>query len=260
MRYLLSVPPFTDAARVVRWGVAAEAAGWDGVFLWDHLRWRESVDPPVHDPWVLLGAIAAQTDRVLLGTLVTPLSRRRPAVLAKQLLTLDHLSGGRAVLGVGLGEPPDRDFSDWGDEADPRVRARMLDEHLAVLDGLLRGERVDHDGDHYAVHAQVRPGPVTRPRPPVWVAGVVPNRRPLARARRWEGVVPIGEDLTPDALRGYLGGDVPAGWEVVASPSGPADPAAWADAGATWLVTSADPSEPGWEEPFEEVVSRGPGR
>ncbi len=260
MRHALSIPPFTDAATVVRLGVDAESAGWDAVFLWDHVRWRVEVDPDVHDPWVLLGAIASRTERVLLGTLVTPLSRRRPSTLAKQLTTLDHLSMGRAVLGVGLGEPPDRDFSDLGDEADPRTRAAMLDESLAVLDGLLRGDRVDHDGEHYSVHTQFRPGPRSSPRPRIWVAGVAPNRRPLERARRWDGVVPIGEGLTPGGLRAYVGEDLPVGWDVVASDDGEHSPQEWADAGATWLLQSADPGETGWAEDLHARIRRGPPR
>ena len=136
MKYGLSIPPFTDPATVVRMGLDAERAGWHGVFLWDHVQWSGEVDPDVHDPWVLLGAIAAATERVVLGTLVTPLSRRRPTTLAKQVITLDHLSKGRAVLGVGLSEPPERDFADLGDDADPRTRAARMDESLAVLYGM----------------------------------------------------------------------------------------------------------------------------
>ncbi|GGK60320.1 hypothetical protein GCM10011509_05820 [Ornithinimicrobium pekingense] len=116
----MSIPPFTDAATVVVWAREAEAAGWDGVFLWDHVQWSADVAPL--DPWVLLGAVAHVTDHVRIGTMVTPLSRRRPYAVAKQLTTLDHLSRGRAVLGVGLGEPVDRDFADLGEEADRRVR------------------------------------------------------------------------------------------------------------------------------------------
>jgi alkanesulfonate monooxygenase SsuD/methylene tetrahydromethanopterin reductase-like flavin-dependent oxidoreductase (luciferase family) len=92
VRYLLSVPPFTDPATVVDLATTAEASGWDGFFLWDHLRWDDIQE--IHDPWVLLGAIAQATERMLLGTMVTPLSRRRPWVVAKHLVTLDHLSGG----------------------------------------------------------------------------------------------------------------------------------------------------------------------
>src|SRR5690606_21027241 len=120
MRYGVSIPPFTDAARVLGWARRAEESDWDGVFVWDHVQWSASVAPL--DPWVVLGAVAQVTGRVRLGTMVTPLSRRRPHVVAKQLTTLDHLSAGRAVLGVGLGEPVDRDFADLGEEADPRVR------------------------------------------------------------------------------------------------------------------------------------------
>src|SRR5690625_915801 len=132
MKYGVNIPPFTDAATVAGWARDAEAAGWDGVFLWDHIQWNPGFAPL--DPWVLLGGMAQVTDRVRLGTIVTPLSRRRPSVMAKQIVTLDHLSGGRAVLGVGLGEPRDRDFADLGEEADPRGRATMRsEEHTSEL-------------------------------------------------------------------------------------------------------------------------------
>src|SRR5512133_4272324 len=149
MRFALSVPPFTDPAVVVRWARSAEANGWDGFFLWDHLRFE--VDLDVHDPWVLLGAIAGQTSRIRLGTMITPLARRRPWVVAKHLTTLDHLSDGRVALGVGLGEPADRDFADFGDEASPTARAAALDEGLAVLAGLAGEGRVSFHGSHYDV-------------------------------------------------------------------------------------------------------------
>src|SRR5207342_1381568 len=123
----------TDPAVVVDLARAAEASGWDGFFLWDHLRWDDVQD--VHDPWVLLGAIAQ---------------------VAEHLVTLDHLSGGRAVLGVGLGEPPDVDFGDFGDEADARVRAAILDEALDVVAGLVGDGRVELDGSHHRVDATMR--------------------------------------------------------------------------------------------------------
>lgn len=261
MRYAISIPPFTDPRTVVAMAVDAQAAGWDGVFLWDHLQWSPEVKPEVHDPWVLLGAIAMATDRVLLGPLVTPLTRRRPVVVAKQVTTLDHLSGGRAVLGVGLGEPPVEDFAAFGDEADPRVRGAMLDEALQVVDGLLRGGPFAHVGEHYVAEADLQPGPVTQPRPPIWVAGVVPNLRPLRRAERWDGLVPIakGEVLEPQALADYvaLAGLRPAGWDVVApwAPGVPADE--YADAGATWLIESTRPVGD-WIEEFRDRVRRDP--
>ena len=260
MRYGVNIPPFTDPAVVVQLARDAEAAGWDGVFLWDHLVWSTESEPEVHDPWVLLGAIAVATSRVRIGTLVTPLTRRRIQVVAKQLLTLDHLSGGRVVFGVGLGEPPVADFSAWGDEADARTRAAMLDEGLDVLDSLLRGAAVQHDGTHMTAHGQLRPGPVQQPRPPIWVAGVVPNQRPLRRARRWDGVVPIGsgELLTPEALASYLGGEAPAGWDVVSSWAPGVPASEYADAGATWLIESTWPTEEGWVDEFRDRIRQDP--
>jgi alkanesulfonate monooxygenase SsuD/methylene tetrahydromethanopterin reductase-like flavin-dependent oxidoreductase (luciferase family) len=164
----VNIPPFTDASAVVELAVAADEAGWDAVFVWDHLRWIVAMGLDIHDPWSLLAAMAVKTERVLLGTCVTPLSRRRPQVVAKQLVTLDHLSGGRAVLGIGLGEPPDADFSDFGDEADPVRRAEVLDEAVDIVARLVSGERVDVDGAHHRVHAEIRPATVQRPRPPGW--------------------------------------------------------------------------------------------
>lgn len=259
MKYAVNIPPFTDASTVVALAVEAEQAGWDGVFLWDHLQWSTQSRPDVHDPWVLLGAIAHVTERVRIGTLVTPLSRRRPWVVAKHLVTLDHLSGGRVVFGVGLGEPALADFAAFGDEGDPRVRASMLDDGLDVLDQLLRTGHASHRGDHFQVDADARPLPVQHPRPPIWVAGVVPNQRPLRRAQAWDGVVPIGsqELLMPEALADYLGGPPEVGWDVVA-PWAPGVPAAeYADAGATWLIESTWPVDD-WVAEFHERVRRGP--
>src|SRR5689334_8343724 len=105
MRFAVNLPPFAPPPVLVELAVEAEQAGWDGVFFWDHLTWRPQLRLDVHDPWVLLGAVASHTRRVVLGPMVTPLARRRPWKLAKELTTLDHLSGGRAVLGVGLGAP-----------------------------------------------------------------------------------------------------------------------------------------------------------
>lgn len=257
----MSIPPFTDAATVVRWAQLAEGSGWDAVFLWDHVQWRTDVEPL--DPWVMLGALAQATERVVLGTLVTPLSRRRPHVVAKQLTTLDVLSGGRAVLGVGLGEPPDRDFADLGDEADPRTRAAMLDEGLQVLDQLLQGP-TRHAGEHYRVTADLRPRPVQSPRVPFWVAGVAPNRRPLARARRWDGVVPIGTgggQMTPEEVTAYLaldGEPTAERWDVVVHRAPGARARDYADAGVTWLVESVSPTEDGWQADVERIVGAPP--
>jgi alkanesulfonate monooxygenase SsuD/methylene tetrahydromethanopterin reductase-like flavin-dependent oxidoreductase (luciferase family) len=177
--------------------------------------------------------------------------------VAKHLVTLDHLSGGRAVLGVGLGEPPTHNFAELGDEADPRIRGAMLDEALDVLGGLLGEGRVDHRGEHFQVTASMRPLPVQRPRVPIWVAGIAPNRRPLARARRWDGYVPIGEDLTPQSIAELVGPPRP-GWELVVpwDDGRPADE--WAAIGVTCLVRSVWPKDEGWVEELRTLAANPP--
>jgi alkanesulfonate monooxygenase SsuD/methylene tetrahydromethanopterin reductase-like flavin-dependent oxidoreductase (luciferase family) len=241
MRFCLSVPPFTDPAVVLRWARAAEANGWDGFFLWDHLVWDGKVE--VHDPWTLLGAIAVQTSRIRIGTMVTPVSRRRPQVLAKHLTTLDHLSGGRVTLGVGLGDPPDLDFSDFGDEPSYAVRAAITDEALEALARL---------------RTTMRPAPV-QSRIPIWIAGRAPNLKPLERARRWDGYVPIARELlTPDALAAYVGPHPHDAWDLVAQWPQGGSPEEYAAAGATWLVRSVWPHEEGWRDEMESMVSAPP--
>jgi len=255
MRFALSVPPFTDPHVVVRWARAAEANGWDGFFLWDHLRWDDKVE--VHDPWVLLGAIATATERLRIGTMVTPLSRRRPAVVAKHLVTLDHLSRGRVTLGVGLGDPPTHDFADFGDEPSYSVRAAITDEALAVLSGLLAGS-VSHHGEHLDVEATMRPGPV-QAHIPIWIAGRAPNAKPLARARTWDGYVPIASPfLTPDALTAYVGPHPHDDWDLVVQWPDDTSPDEYAAAGATWLVRSTWPHEAGWREEIDALVGSPP--
>src|SRR5699024_5962910 len=199
MKYGLNIPPFTDAATVVDWARQAESSGWDGGFLWDDLQWNPGVQPL--DPWVLLGAMAQVTERVRLGTLITPLSRRRPHMMAKHLVTLDHLSAGRAVPGVGLGDPVARDFEAVGEEANPRTRAARPEESSAIIDALPQGPP-ESGGDHDRTTADCQPRPSPRPRPPIWVAGVVPTRKPLARARRWDGFAPDSPNrhVTPEEL------------------------------------------------------------
>jgi alkanesulfonate monooxygenase SsuD/methylene tetrahydromethanopterin reductase-like flavin-dependent oxidoreductase (luciferase family) len=261
MRYAVSIPPFTDPQVVLVMAIAAEESGWDAVLLWDHLRWSATLGLDVHDPWTLLGAMATRTERIRLGTCVTPLARRRPQVLAKQLVTLDHLSGGRAMLGVGLGEPPDADFSDFGDESDAVIRAARLDEGLDVLDRLVRGERVDHDGAHFQVHAEVHPPALQQPRPPIFVAGVAPHRRPLERALRWDGFFPIGaQGLSPDDIADYLQGvEPPDDWDLFALLTPGHDPSQFAAVGVTWLVEGPWPMG-NWVEELSIRIAGGPPR
>jgi alkanesulfonate monooxygenase SsuD/methylene tetrahydromethanopterin reductase-like flavin-dependent oxidoreductase (luciferase family) len=257
LRRALSIPNARSPAELVALGVAAEASGWDGVFLWDHLQLFRGMRLPLVDPWVVLGGLAACTQRVRLGCLVTPVPRRRPWKLGKELITLDHLSDGRAVAGVGLGFPPEDEFAAFGEDADPRVRARRLDEGLAVLDQMFRGVPVAAAG----VGAELLPPARQQPRPPVWVAALWPNRRPLERARRWDGIAPLGADgspLTPDVLAEVLAATGRRdGWDVVAAAAPGVAPGAYADVGATWLVESRWP-EGRWFEELLALAHAGP--
>src|SRR3954468_15465214 len=263
MRFGVSLPNFgsgVDAAAVADWARAAEAAGWGGLFLWDHLF--ALADGPVEavDPWIALTAAACATTTIRLGTLVTPLPRRRPVVVARQTATLDRLSGGRLVLGVGSGGFP-FEWDYCGEEPDPRVRGEMLDEHLDLLGRLWTGEQVRREGPHYRRAcpdwgAVCWPPPVQQPRIPVWFGGTWPNTtRPFERAARWDGVVPMRtdggwgvEDTVGVAarVRALRGDDVP--FDLAVPVESRADDAARADlqaahaaAGATWWVEPVHP-------------------
>ncbi|MGW4155203.1 LLM class flavin-dependent oxidoreductase [Micromonospora chersina] len=178
-------------ADLVALGELAERAGWDGVFLEDYVIHHAGDDPPTWDPWLVLAAVAGRTDRIRLGTTVTALPRRRPAKLAREVLTLDHLSGGRAGVAVGVGDPADRGLAAFGEPTDLKTRAAMLDEGLDLLVGLLGGERVTHRGAHYrADGVALRPPPVQSPRVPVWVGGSTQAGPVLRRAARADGIVP----------------------------------------------------------------------
>lgn len=216
MRYAIHVPNFGDYAdprALAELAQEAEAAGWDGFFLWDHLLARPEGDVPVADPWIALAAIAAVTTRIRLGPLVTPLPRRRPWKLAREAVTLDHLSKGRLVLGVGIGTPVEADFAPFGEPTDARERAQLLDEGLEIVTGLWSGEPFRHNGQRYRLNeVTFLPRPVQRPRIPIWVGGAWPHRGPMRRAAHWDGVFPDkagidwerGEIMTPDDLREIL--------------------------------------------------------
>ena len=182
LRRALAVPPFTDdPAGVIGLGVAAEQAGFDGFFLWDHLVFADTGQgPPILDPWQILAVVATQTSRIRLGTMITPVPRRRPWQLAKETVTLDRLSGGRVILGVGLGSPPYADFGIFHEPTANRERAALLDEGLEVLAGLWTGERFSYQGTHFTLDpVRFSPVPVQQPRIPVWVGGVLPAAGPV---------------------------------------------------------------------------------
>jgi alkanesulfonate monooxygenase SsuD/methylene tetrahydromethanopterin reductase-like flavin-dependent oxidoreductase (luciferase family) len=260
---------FADPRVFAALAVDAEEAGWDGVFVWDHmLVWSGNV---VGDPWILMAAAAAATDRIMLGPMVTPVPRHRPWKLAREAVSLDQLSGGRLTLGVGIGFPPDPEFTAFGEPVDERIRAEMLDEALEVIRALWTGEPFAFDGRHYHLdEMSFRPVPVQKPRIPIWVAGMWPNRRPFQRAARFEGVFPIkaGEDmpmLEPSELGEIVRyvdqhreGDGPYDVVTYADLRGEAGRAAemveeWTEAGATWIHVG--PGDFGME-PFESFRAR----
>jgi alkanesulfonate monooxygenase SsuD/methylene tetrahydromethanopterin reductase-like flavin-dependent oxidoreductase (luciferase family) len=269
VRYSINIPnfgDFADARTVATVAAAAEAAGWDALFVWDHVvhNKKARAGQPFGDPWMLLTAAALATSRLRLGTLVTPVPRRRPEQLARQVATLDSLSGGRVVFGAGLGGPIEDEFASFGDTTDPVVLAERLDEGLGLLSRYWSGETVDHDGPHYVVReTALLPATVQRPRPPVWIAGYWPNRRPMRRAAEWDGAVPLFESARhghappPHEVRDLVeyiarqrGERAGTPFEVVVGGASRATTAAdligpLRDAGATWWDERQAQSDPG---------------
>jgi alkanesulfonate monooxygenase SsuD/methylene tetrahydromethanopterin reductase-like flavin-dependent oxidoreductase (luciferase family) len=248
LRRGLYLAPFDDLADpkvLVGLAVHAEEHGWHGVFLWDHILYR----PPVRavaDPWVALSAIAAHTERLRLGPLVTPLSRRRVHKVARETVTLDHLSQGRLILGVGLGSGRNDELERFGEVVDPRERAQRLDHGLSRLNEFWAGE--------------FEPRPVQTPRIPIWVAARWPHRRPLRRAVRWDGLFPI-ELPGPEALAELAGevaeqrDDDQRPFELVIDLEPGVEVHPWHEAGATWILTDFG-SQPK-EARVREVIEHG---
>ena len=196
------VLPWGDARTTAEMAAVAEGQGWDGFFVWDPV-WGV-------DPWVALAAAAMLTKRIRLGTMITPVSRQRPWTLAGQTAALDNLSGGRVILSVGLGAL-DTGFAEFGEETDRPARAELLDEGLAIIDGLWRGQPFSFSGKHYHVRPTTfspPPPPVQQPRIPVWVVAAWPRPRSVRRALRWDGILPAKmtgpgqfEAVTPEDVR-----------------------------------------------------------
>jgi alkanesulfonate monooxygenase SsuD/methylene tetrahydromethanopterin reductase-like flavin-dependent oxidoreductase (luciferase family) len=258
VRFSINIPNFGDFAdprTVAAVASAAEQAGWDGLFVWDHVLHRRH-RRAFGDPWMLLTAAALATSRIRLGTLVTPVARRRPQQLARQVATLDAVSGGRVIFAAGLGGPIEDEYGSFGEPTDPVVLAERLDEGLDLLQRYWSGEAVDHRGRHYQVRdVTLLPASTQRPRPPVWIGGFWPHRRPMRRAARWDGAVPLfvdarhGQAPPVDQVRDLVAylhrhrsadlNDRP--FEIVLGGVSPGDPARardllgpLVDVGATW--------------------------
>jgi probable F420-dependent oxidoreductase len=235
---LANIGSYADPRVAAEVAVRAEESGWDAVFLWDHLAFVWG--PAAADPWVTLAAVATRTERIRLGTAVTPVARRRPQVLAQQIATLDVLSGGRVVFGAGLGGSA-AEFGRFGEPTDAHVRAAMLDEGLDLLRALWTGEEVDHHGAHYTADGvTLAPTPVQE-RLPIWIGGNGPPS--LRRASRWDGWIadsaaPTGMTLSPDDVARSIAtiGRRDAFDVAVLGDSGLGDPSAYARAGATWWL------------------------
>lgn len=280
MKFAIDIPnfgAFADPHLTAEVARDAEAAGWDAVWVWDHILRDRGV--PYGDPWILLAAIALATTRIRLGPMVTPLPRRRPWSVAREAVTLDRLSGGRFTLGIGLGSPL-REFTAVGEDADPRVRAAKLDEGLAIIARCWTGETFSYEGEHYRLNdVEFLPGPLQQPRIPVWLAATWPLQGPFRRAAQWDGTWPLRRNpdgttavLTPDDVRGVrervgelrtsdrpfdilvhgtTPGDDPAHAAEVVQP--------YAEAGATWWTERINTSR-GSLDAMRDRIRQGPPR
>lgn len=281
MKYALVLPNFgslgvtrvlADLAHV------ADEAGWDGFFLWDTIQMEGTEGSPASDPWIDLAAIAMRTERIRIGLLVAAVPRYRPWILARQAATLDHLSNGRLILGVGSGDEHDRGFATFREEMSVKRRAAMLDESLEILQGLWSGQSFEHEGMHYRFdEIALLPAPVQAPRVPIWIGWLWPHKRPMERAARWDGAVPFAVDadgnyadltaadirqlrLAMDERRTEDGPfDIvtygPA-LDAVHDPEARATVRANAEAGATWTVEFIEPGHDLGD--LRESVRKGP--
>ncbi|HEY0519150.1 MAG TPA: LLM class flavin-dependent oxidoreductase [Ilumatobacteraceae bacterium] len=228
------VIPWADAAEIGELAATAELHGWDGVFVWEPV-WGV-------DAWVALAVAACRTTKIRLGTMLTPLPRRKPWELAGQVATVDRLSGGRVIVSVGLGAP-DSGYDAFGEETDKVIRAERLDEGLAILRGLWAGQPFEHHGKHYEIAPSTFPTiGHTRQQPvPVWCVGALGSRKSMTRALSCNGLIPQVIDdggarqCTLEELQHV---DIPSRpYDVVVEGAwSEHSPAAWAEAGATWWL------------------------
>jgi alkanesulfonate monooxygenase SsuD/methylene tetrahydromethanopterin reductase-like flavin-dependent oxidoreductase (luciferase family) len=285
VRYSLTLPIGGEAAHprtLAGFAAAAEQAGWDAVFVEDYIVYQNRQDLPTYDPWIALAAMAVTTSRLRLGTMVTPIARRRPWKLAREAVTLDHLSGGRLILSVGVGDLEDFTYTAFGEEIDVRVRAAMVDEALEVLTGLWSGRPFSYLGRHFRVsEITCLPRPVQQPRIPVWIGGAFPGPGPLRRAARWDGAClypsaragsaeDSGQPLLPSqvtAIRQFIEAHRASAdpFDIVAGgPARAPDPGRTrelirqsAEAGATWYGEWVPPADPA---SMRAAIARGPLR
>ncbi len=260
--------PFGDARLAADFAHEAEQAGWDGFFVWE-AAWST-------DAWISLTAAAMRTERIRLGTMLTPLSRMRPWKLASETATLDALSGGRVILSVGLGAV-DTGFAEFGEQTDRKIRSELLDEGLDILTGLWKGQPFSYQGKHYQIKeitfSHPPPPPVQQPRIPIWVVGAWFKPKSMARALRWDGLLPNKIDggkhvpPTPDdirAMKAYITGHrtetTPYDIVVEGKTQSAADVQPWIDAGATWWLEAMWETPKSTPDPVLARIRQGPPR
>jgi alkanesulfonate monooxygenase SsuD/methylene tetrahydromethanopterin reductase-like flavin-dependent oxidoreductase (luciferase family) len=281
MQFAINTPnfgSFSDVHLMAELAHEAEDAGWDCFFIWDHIGGSSEFAPPMADPWVALTAMAMTTSRIKLAPIVTPLPRRRPWKLARESVSLDHLSQGRLILGVGLGgDSFFKEYSSFGEPPDDRLHGAMLDEGLDVLTQLWSGKAVNYSGQYYQLHdALLLPEPFQQPRIPIWVAGIWPSKKPFRRAARWDGVCPLkqGDQLMqPDDIkemmafiRQYRSSDEQ--FDVLASGNTSGRERQqdldmimpYVEAGATWWQETFAGSDPEELEAVRTRIRQGPPR
>jgi hypothetical protein len=272
MHYGYCINGFEDFNANIDLACEAEEAGWDGFFIPDGLALE--VPPhgamPLFDPWVVMGAIAVRTSRIRFGTMITPISRRRPWKLARECVTVDQLSRGRLILAVGMGAAEDDGgFHKVGEAIDLKVRAQRVDEGLAIIDGLWKGAPFTFAGEHFHVdNMTMLPRPFQTPRIPIWVVGVWDKPKSMRRALSWDGIIPqryrdwqpfSGDDMRRihDYIFEQRIDDRP--FEIIAGGLTGGDPQAvrpFIEAGATWWVES-DMGSLSFDA-LRERVRRGP--
>ena len=279
MKFGLDIPTagaYADPRKLAELALEAEEAGWDGFFIWDIVFTQGEAQEPVVDPWVALAAIAMRTQRIRIGAMVTPLTRRRPWQVAREAVSLDLLSNGRLIFGAGSGYQ-ERDFVSFGEEYNLKIRAEKLDEGLEILKGLWSGEPFSFHGKHYQLdNVTFLPKPLQSPRIPVWLAGGWPSRKPLRRAARWDGIYlmtvnqetdePLKLEEVREAVE-YMQSyresvepfDVGVNGEVPGDDGRAAEVIqAYQEAGATWWIDLAGEGES--FEDYRERIRRGPPR
>lgn len=275
-----------DASQMIEYGIAAEEVGWDGAFLYDILvnpppsevegaagdptpGWNPNQYFDFIDPWMTLAAIASHTSTVTLGTYITPIPRRQPWQVARDVATVDRISNGRIMFGAGLGRRPD--YDKFGDPWNARAMAERYDEALELIARFWTGERVSYEGEHFTVDdVALLPTPAQQPRVPILIAGFWPNKKPFQRGARWDGIMPFffsGNDHPPaaDVVREMLAyyhdlTDEPGDIFLPLDPPGnsPEYLDVCREFGVTWLYTY--PSLSGERDQDLEQIRRGPPR